>query len=173
MSNIKRTFLLLCLFAASGWLAYAVHSSPDRQNTAQSNFISINEIQSTDIQIRQHTKNQTLHFQKQNATWQLIQPIRSRIKPEALQALFDVFQFGAIERIGPQKNMEQFGFDPPALTVTAWARKDPSNYSMSLEIGSNTPDDTACYARTGADSSVYVIGLLYKKQLLQPPSFYR
>lgn len=173
MTSYKLTLILLLLIACCGWYSLTLyHVSPESQATP-SKFAQFQEQDVQQITIRQHENKKTLVFKNLSSSWKMLQPHKMNIDQQKVESLLSIFDYGYIDILDiTSNNLSTYGLDPPTVSMSIIYKNQDIQHTFDLMIGNDSPNGTSCYGYTANEQKLYLLGILYKERLQQPPSYY-
>ncbi|MGB5158813.1 DUF4340 domain-containing protein [Desulfobacterium sp. N47] len=169
----KINLILVLILVLLGAYAYLNENSKLRSAPKAQKIEKIFDFDKDDIQeIMLRWQNQTIIFRKERGLWLIKKPWDAPADKGKIKDLLSVFNYGIVRPIDDHpSDYSQYGLIQPEVELGIKGRGDPS--FRVLEIGSNDPNHTGCYARVKGEARIILIGVAYKAELQKEASYFR
>jgi hypothetical protein len=162
MSGKKTLIIAIVFLAAAGgfWLDQQRHAKQEERQVAESRVLSPKADALTGLTVKRGGKLQgTLKLAKEDKYWKLVEPIRSRADADGIKSLLDALDSAKrTEPFDPAGGkLDGYGLTTPTLTVS-FSTGHSKESLPDLQVGDETPDDNAIYARLSDRRQVFTIG---------------
>lgn len=176
MNNKNLLLLLFSLFVLLGSYNYYIHNrSNTKSNKEMENnkLLKFNPKYAKKIKIEFLKNDKIISFYRKKGMWVMSKPIESEVKTRNINSLLSIFKLGYIDIIDKDDiNYKQYGLDNPILKIILTIVKNNKKMNKVLAIGDNSPTSTSCYCKIDSIDKVYLIGILYKNELMRNYDYY-
>lgn len=173
MTSLRFTAILFILIMSVGWYSLTLYQDSSETPATPHKFPQFRGHNVLQITIRQHNNNENVVFKKTSSSWKMIEPHETDIDQQKIESLLSIFDYGYIDILENElSDMTTYGLDPPTVSVSIIYTKQGAQNKFVLKIGNDNPNETSCYGQTTNDKKLYLLGIIYKEQLLQPSSYY-
>ena len=109
-------------------------------------------------------KKNHLIFKRDGDQWHLSSPKEAPVKKEKIDSMLSVFDYGFSREVNSNpSDLSEYGLDDPPIEFGI--RISGEERFKTIQLGDNSPSDLNCYAKLKEQPNVYVVGILYKREL--------
>lgn len=162
----RRLVPILAVFVVLAGLYFALDWHQARKARQEEEAKKLFAVKEADINaITLKRPDQEIRLAREGKDWRLTQPLTDQADAVALSSLVNTLaSLRFVRDLGPEKELQNFGLDQPALVVSFSAGET----SHTLSLGAKAPGGQGWYARRDQDPRVLLIDSGSKESLDRP-----
>lgn len=144
---------------------YETEDSKDKNHMNEEPKVRLDFDTNEVVEIELGNRVNRLHFIRREGKWGLKNNNSHSVDDKAINHLLEIFDYGIIDVVEENSSiLDEYGLDKPDIILGI---RNKEGAFKSLLLGDEHPTGLSCYAKTGSESRIYLLGIRYKTDLNQ------